>query len=100
MRGRVDMLDRAIGHQQSITMREVLALAGRAVDGPLHASAIVRMNALNDGGELDGRGPFESKYSERLFRPDDFAAGDAQAEAAGVAQSLGFRQIHFALPQR
>src|SRR5512144_2632604 len=100
MRGGMDMFDRAVGHQQSISVREVLAVAGRAVDGLLHARTIIRMNALNDCIELDRRGTLELEYSESFFRPDNFTAGDAQAITAGVAQSLSFGQIHFTLPQR
>ena len=42
----MDMLDRAVGHQQSISVLEILALVGRTVDGPLYARAIIRMDTL------------------------------------------------------
>src|SRR5437870_8297173 len=53
----------------------------------------VRVNTLNDRLDPDGRRLVVAKYPERFLRPDDFAAGDAPAEAAGAAQALGFGQI-------
>src|SRR5439155_15595616 len=100
MRGSMDMLDRSVGHQQSISVREVLSVTGCALDGLFHARTIIWMNALKDRGVLDGGGLVVAKYSECFLRPDEFAAGDAPAEAAGAAQSLGFGQIHFTLAQR
>ena len=38
MRRRMDMLDRAVGQQQAILVIEILAVAGRAVDGLLYAA--------------------------------------------------------------
>src|SRR5437867_5501027 len=95
----VDMLDRAVRHQQSISVLEVPSVAGRAVDGLFHPRTIVRMNALKHRGVVDGASLVVAKYSECFLRPNEFAAGDAPAEAAGAAQSLGFGQIHFTLPQ-
>src|SRR6476660_8827218 len=45
--------------------------------------------------ELSGRagGRVVSKNPERFLRPEDFAAGNNPAEAAGVTQALGFREI-------
>src|SRR3982074_3391580 len=96
----VDMLDRAVRHQQSISVREVLPVAGRAVDGLLYAHTIIRVNALHDCIEPDRRGSLALEYSERLFRPDNSPRGGPKAIAAGVAQSLGFGRIHFTLTQR
>ena len=97
VRRRVDMFDRAVGQQQSIFVIEILAVAGRAVDGSLYTRAVVRVNTLNDRLDPDGRRLVVAKYPERFLRPDDFAAGDAPAEAAGAAQALGFGQIRLAL---
>ena len=85
MRGGMDMFDRAVGHQQSISVREVLPVAGRAVHGLLHARTIIRVDALNDCFELDGGGLVVAKYSKCFLRPDNFAAAGAPAKAAGVA---------------
>ena len=99
MRGSMDIFDRAVGHQQSISVIEILPVAGCAVDGLLRARTIVRMNALKDHIEREKRGLVVAKYSESFVRPDDFAGDGAPAETAGVAQSLCFGQICFALPE-
>ncbi len=44
----MDIFHRAIRHQQSIFMVEILSVAGRAIDGLLHGSAIFRMGALHN----------------------------------------------------
>src|SRR6267378_3036531 len=44
----MDIFHRAIRHQQSILMVEILSVAGRAIDGLLHGSAIFRMGALDN----------------------------------------------------
>ena len=96
----MNVFHRAIRHQQSVFMIEILSIAGGLPDGFLHGSAIFRM------------GPLENKFQGRfhrlvaledlegLVRPDDFSARGIPAEAPGAAQSLRFRQIHFAMPQR
>ena len=68
MRGGMDMFDRAVRHQQSISMLEVLPVAGRAVDGLFHARTIFWMNALKDRGVLDGGDLVVAKHSE-MFLP-------------------------------
>ena len=97
MRRRMDMLDRTVGQQQSIFVIEILAVAGRAVDGSLYARAVVRVDTLNDRLDPDGRRLVVAEYPERFLRPDDFAAGNTPTEAAGAAQALGFGQIRLAL---
>src|SRR3979411_1051528 len=44
----MDIFHRAIRHQQSIFMVEILSVAGRAIDGLLHGSTIFRMGALDN----------------------------------------------------
>ena len=95
MRRGMDMFDRAVGHQQPIFVIEILAVAGRAVDGLLHARPIVGMNALKDRVEADRRRLVVAEYPEGLVRPDDFAGGDAPAEAAGAGSGAGLRPDSF-----
>jgi hypothetical protein len=44
----MDIFHRAIRHQQSVLMVEVLPFTGRVIDGLLHGSAIFRMHALDN----------------------------------------------------
>ena len=81
-------------------MVEILSVAGRLIDGPLHGGAILRMGALEDKFQGRFHRPVTSKDSEGLVRPDDLSAGGIPAKAPGVAQSLRLGQIHFAVPQR
>ena len=80
-------------------MREILPVSGRTLDGLLHGSTVVRMGTLNDHVDGDRRSLVVSKDPESLIRPNDFAGGDAPAEAAGAAQSLRFGQIGLAVSQ-
>src|SRR5262245_34344791 len=100
MRRRMDVLDRAVGQQQSILVVEILAITGGTVDGSLYALAVVGVNTQDDRLGSDGRHPVIAEYPEGFLRPDDFAGGDAPAEAAGVAQALCLGQIGFALLKR
>jgi len=44
----VDVLDRAVRHQQSILVIELLAVARRLLDDHLHGGAIFGVGALNN----------------------------------------------------
>src|SRR6266481_9124869 len=95
----MDIFHRAVGHQQSVFMVEIFSVAGRAIDGLSHGSALLRMSALDNKFYGRFRRPVTSKDPESLVRPDDLAAGDIPSEAPGAAQSLRFGQIHFAVQQ-
>src|SRR5258708_33323239 len=99
MRRCMNILGRAVGHQQSILVVEIPSVVGCPIDGLLRAGPILWMNALNDRIERDGRCLVVAKYSKSLLRPDNFPGDDTPAEAAGVAQSLCFGQIVSTLPQ-
>jgi hypothetical protein len=81
----MNVFDRAIRHQQSIFIIEVRPVDGCAVYRLLHESTIFRMNALKNHVEGDEPLFVVSKNSEALLRPEDSAAGDVPAEAAGLA---------------
>src|SRR5258708_36024765 len=99
MRRCMNILGRAVGHQQSILVIEIPSVVGCPVDGLLRAGAILGMNALNDRIERDRRCLVVDKYSKSLLRPDNFPGDDTPAEAAGVSQSLCFGARVSTLPQ-
>src|SRR5690349_13783164 len=72
---------------------KISAIAGGALDLFLDFSSIFRMNSIKN--EFHGwfRCGIVFKDSEGLLRPEDFACRRPPAEAAGVAESLGFRQV-------
>src|ERR1700730_3421265 len=96
----MNIFHRAVRHQQTMFMVEILSLARGAIDGLLHGSAIFRMGALDDKFHGRLRRPVTSKYSESLVRPDNLSACDIPSKAASAAQSLRFGQIHFAVQER
>jgi len=99
MRRRMDIIVES-RHQQSIFVIEILGPRWTPGRWSSWAPApIVGMNALNDHVERDKRRLVVAEYSESFLRPDDFAGGDAPAEAPGVAQSLCFGKIVPTLPQ-
>ena len=75
MRGSMNMFDRTVGHQQSISVREVLSVAGRAVDSLLYAHTIIRVNALQDCIEPDRRGPLALDQAKTSHSPVRDASG-------------------------
>ena len=81
----MNVLDRAIRHQQSIFVIEILPIAGCAVHRSLHESTVFWMNTLKDRVDSGGARLVIAKNSEAFLRPGDFAAGDVPAEAASLA---------------
>ena len=55
---RLDIFHRPIRHKQSMFLVEILSVAGRAIDGRLHGSAILRMGTLNY--------EFHGRYNRRV----------------------------------
>jgi hypothetical protein len=88
----MERFHRAVGQQQPVLDIPIAAVAGCALDEPLHAFAVFRMRSLNDGFDGGCSRPIQLENPERFVRPDE-TAGGAPAEAAGVTEPLGFRQI-------
>ena len=66
-------------------MVEILAVAGRVINGLLHGSAIVRMDAPDN--EFQGRSgrPIVLEDPECLLRPEELSTLDLPAKASGTA---------------
>src|SRR6266851_739799 len=77
-------------------MLKIFSILRRARDGLFHQSGVLRMNAPEN--ELNGRfdGPVVLEDAKGFLRPEDFAARNTPAEAAGAAQRLRFSQIGLA----
>jgi hypothetical protein len=63
----MNVFDRAIRHQQSIFIIEILPLPRCAVDRPLHESPVFRMHTLKDHVDSDGARLVISKNSEAFL---------------------------------
>src|SRR5258708_10578299 len=96
----VQMLDGAIGHQQSMLEIEIPSIPRCALHDPFDAGRVLRMNAPEDAfhGRFGRSVVFED--SKGFLRPEDLAARHAPGEAPRATEALGFRQAGFAAPQR
>src|ERR1700687_4756977 len=95
----MDIFHRAIRHQQSIFMVEILSVAGRLIDDLSYGNAVFRMGALDNKFRGRLRRPVTSKDSEGLLRPNHLARGDVPADASRATQFLCLGQIRLALLQ-
>ena len=95
----VEVLDRAVRHQQTMFKIKVCLVPGRAVESLLPQISVVGMNALEY--ELQGWLKRSIVLKDRIgfFRPVDVSVEHAPAEAACVAYALPLSQESFAAVQ-
>src|SRR3984885_5833279 len=91
---RVYVLHRAVRHQQSILMVELLTFIGRTFNDRPNGRAIFRMRTLNDQFERWFGRLIISKDSKALVCPEYFSARYIPSEAPGLVQPLRFGQVH------
>ena len=85
--------DRAIAQDQPMFQGKVVPVVRGAIERLAYGIEIVGMRTLQDGVERRRQGRLEIEDPERLFGPEQLAAGDVPAKAAGVAELLGLGEI-------
>jgi hypothetical protein len=96
---RVNVFYSPVRKQQAILMFKVSAGLGCAIDDLLNERPILRMSSLDH--QVQGRlgGTIVLKDAISFVCPDKLSRIRVPPEAAGVTESLGFRQVGFAPPE-
>src|ERR1700745_3477639 len=93
------MFDGTIRQQQAVCEFKILPTLCGMLDGLLHERDVFRMNTLENKLHVRCRGWLVLEDTKGFFRPDDLARGGSPPEASCMAESLGLRQIRFAVAQ-
>ena len=94
----MDVFHGTIGQLQPMLKIKPLGFTLRSIDVLLHHFAIAWMNSRENKVHRRLRFWTALKNSESLVGPEDLAARNLPAKAAGVTEFLGFGQIPFAPP--
>src|SRR5271165_4666788 len=95
----MQVLHRAVRHQQTMFHIKIGLFIGRAVESLLHTIPIVGMNSLKWQRQCWLNGSVQFKDSVALVRPVDFSTRNVPAEAACAANALPLSQESFAALQ-